>query len=211
MHACHGNKYNFCWCICSGLASPGWVPTTVVPLTAFACTSLPQASLCVCGACYQQPNSSTWSFSEQESKNYGACKPHRASSRPSSWQKVSTVTYWERNQCEGLIWSVAGVWKSAWPLWKQNRVLWHQEKTRRWTEHNHLKELLKINIPEGKTHLEDLIAPLSISNKDHVPAQGKLQTCNLQVQLVSKCLHKKHNNNCSREGCSNLHQTLSSR
>lgn len=55
------------------------------------------------------------------------------------------------------------------------------------------------------------MGPLSISNKDHFPAQQKLWPCNLQAQLVSKCLRKKHNNNCLKERCSNLHEILSSR
>lgn len=107
------------------------------------------------------------------------------------------------------------VQRRIWPLQKQNRMRWHRLKIRRWKEHDHLKkELLKITIPKGKTHLEDLMGPLSISNKDHFPDhifQGKLWTCSLQAQLVSKCLHKKHNNNCLKERCSNLHETLSSR
>lgn len=113
---------------------------------------------------------------------------------------------WGQGGCEGLVWPTAGASRGTWPLQKRNRVLWHRAKTRTWKECDHVKkELLEINIPKG---LED---PMSTINQDHFLVWGKLCTCNLQAQLISKCLHKKHNNNCLKKRRSNLHGTLSSR
>lgn len=212
MPACHGNKYNFCWYICSGLAPPGGLPTRFVLFTAFPTQDYLRHP-CV-GAGYQQPNPSTWSFWKRETKNYSAREPHRASSRPSSRQRVVSQLQacTKKESMWGANLAYSRSLKESMTTAEENRVLWQRVKTRRWKEYDHLKkELLKINIPNGKTHLEDLMGPLSISNKAHFPSQGKLWTCHLQAQLVSKCLHKKHNNNCLRERCSNLHETLSSR
>lgn len=119
----------------------------------------------------------------------------------------------KKSQHEKLSGMREGIWRSPCQLQDQNGELWHGMKTRRWKEHAHLKEaLLQTSIPKGEeAQHEDLMDVLPFGNKDLFSAQGKLWTCNLEAQLVSKCLHKKHNNNCFKERCSNLHETLSSR
>lgn len=213
MPACHGNKYNFCWYICSGLAPPGGLPTRFVPFTAFPTQDYLRHP---CVSVVQATNNLTPVLGHSENRKLritvhvsltGHHLGHLQDRGSHSCKHVlRKKSMWGANLAYSR--SLKEYMTTA----EENRVLWQRVKTRRWKEYDHLKkELLKINIPNGKKHLEDLMGPLSISNKAHFPAQGKLWTCHLQAQLVSKCLHKKHNNNCLRERCSNLHETLSRR